>query len=223
MKTVATQLRRFNRVCLLLVLAGLTLPCAGCSLMALAGIVGDAVAPPRVAPQYVPPKTSSMLVMVENRENPGREWPESEQLAAFISADLTAHQVCEVIPQAKLMDLRDKDTQVMKRMSITDIGKACGAKQVLYVDVMSIDTPTVVGTPVKGRLEMRVHVVDVASGKTAWPIAPNDPMPLSFEAQGPLNLEPDRVVVFGETLLRGAGQHVARLFYEYEPSSPAPK
>jgi hypothetical protein len=164
-----------------------------------------------------------MIVLVENRQNPSIVWAESEQLAAFIGADLTAHKVCEVIPQVKLLDLRDKDAQAMKRMSITAIGKAVGAKQVLYVDVTSIDTPAVTGSPVKGRLDMRVHVIDVASGNTVWPVAPNGPMPLSFESQAPLDLEPDRMVMFTENVLRGAGRSVARLFYEYDPTSPEQK
>ena len=65
--------------------------------------------------------------------------------------------------------------------------------------------------------------LDVASGKTVWPTAPNGPMSLSFEAQAPLDLEPDRMVMFTETVLRGAGRTVARLFYEYDPTADGQK
>jgi hypothetical protein len=223
MKTKTTQSGRLKTACLLLVLVALVMPSAGCSLLAVVGIVGDAVDTPSVPAQYIPPKTSPMLVLVENRKNPGMVWPESEQLATFISADLTAHNICPVIPQSKLADLRDKDPLAMRRMSITAIGKAVDAKQVLYVDVESVDNPAVTGAPVAGRLEMRVHVVDVATGKTAWPVAPNEPTSLSFEAQAPLNLEPDRMMVFSEAVFRGAGHDVARLFYEYDPTEDTQK
>ena len=219
MKLTTPRPQRAKMACLLLVLAALVLPAAGCSLLGIVGIVGDAVNTPTVPAQYVPPKTATMLVLVENRQNPGRVLPESEQLASFISSDLTTHKICPVIPQNKLVDLRDKDPLAMRRMSISEIGKAVAAQQVLYVDVLSVDTPTVTGTPVKGRVEMRVHVIDVATGKTAWPVAPNTPTVLNFEAKAPLSMEEDRMVVFSETLLRGAGHSVARLFYEYDPKA----
>ena len=219
MKTTTIGLRRFKTACLLLALVAMVMPLAGCSLMAVVGIAGDALNPPRVPPQYVPSKTSPMLVMVENRQNPGMIWPQSEQLAAFISTELTIHQICPVIPQGKLSDLRDKDPQAMRRMSITAIGKALNAQQVLYVDLMSVESPDITGAPVRGRIDMRVHIIDVASGKTAWPIAPNEAVGLSFEAQAPLDMERDRMVMFTESLLRGAGRNVARLFYEWDPTS----
>lgn len=219
MKLTTHRLQRMKMACLVLVLAALTLPAAGCSLLGMASIVGEAVYTPTEPAQYVPPKTAPMLVLVENRQNPGLVWPESEQLAAFISNDLTTHKICPVIPQDKLVDLRDKDPLAMRRMSITAIGKAVDAQQVLYVDVVSVDTPAVTGTPVKGRVDMRVHVIDVATGKTTWPTAPAEPTSLSYEAQAPLAMEQDRMVVFSETLLRGAGHNVARLFYEYDPKA----
>ena len=223
MKTTTIALRRVRKACLLLLLAAMVMPSAGCSLASMLGLVGDALDTPSVPAQYVPPKTSPMLVMVENRRNPGMIWAESEQLAAFISSELTLHKVCPVIPQGKLSDLRDKDPQAMRRMSITAIGKAVAAQQVLYVDLTSVDMPLVVGAPVRGRIEMRVHVIDVASGKTVWPIAPNEATSLSFEAQAPLAMESDRMVVFTERLLRGAGRNVARLFYEYNPTDDEQK
>ena len=219
MKTTTIAMRRVRKACLLLLLAAVVMPLAGCSLAAMIGLVGNAIDTPSVPAQYIPPKTSPMLVMVENRRNPGMIWPESEQLAAFISSELTIHKICPVIAQGKLSDLRDKDPQAMRRMSITTIGKAVAAQQMLYVDVTSVDMPAAVGAPVRGRIDMRVHVIDVASGKTVWPVAPNEATDLSFEAQAPLAMESDRMVLFTESLLHGAGRNVARLFYEYDPSA----
>ncbi len=221
MKRTTPRPQRAKMACLLLALAALVLPATGCNVLTMVGLVGEAIVPPTEPAQYVPPKTAPMLVLVENRQNPGRAWAESEQLAALISSDLTTHKVCPVIPQDKLIDLRDKDPLAMRQMSITAIGKAVEAQQVLYVDVLSINTPTITGTPSAGRVEMRVHVIDVATGKTAWPVAPNEPTAMSFEAKAPLSLEEDRIVVFNETLLRGAGHSVARLFYEYDPAADA--
>lgn len=221
MKLITPPPHRAKMACLLLVLAAFALPAAGCNILRVVGLVGEAIIPPTEPAEYVPPKKAPMLVLVENRKDPGRAWAESEQLAALITTDLADHKVCPIIPQHKLIDLRDKDPVAMRRMSITEIGKALDAQQVLYVDLMSVDTPAVTGTPVKGRIEMRLHVVDVATGKTAWPLAPNEPTEMSFEAKAPLSQEDDRMVIFSETLLRGAAHSVARLFYEYNPQSEA--
>lgn len=219
MKATVFSRFRARSLCVATLLSLATLAIGGCDILGTGAVVADSLFPPRVDPQYVPLKTETMLVLVENRQNPGMVLPESDQLTGFICADLTAQNVCNVIPQAKLEELRDKDPDALKKMSITEIGKALGAQQVLYVDVVRVDTSVVAGTTTNGRVDMQVHVVDVPSGKTAWPVAPAVPAPVSFQTHLTQQVPADRIVLFHEQLMRGAATSVSRLFYEWDPES----
>src|SRR2546426_898908 len=69
-----------------------------------------------------------------------------------------------------LYQLRAADPIKFRKMTIPSVGKAVGAKQVLYVNLTQSRVDLTPGTEMlKGRIGVLVRVVDVTSGVTRWP------------------------------------------------------
>lgn len=183
----------------------------GCNIV---GYVASAV-PQTVDARYEPPKTP-MLVLVENRQNPGMAIPEADQLTGFIIDDLVTYEVAPLVEQKKLYKLRDNEKDIDK-MTISQIGKAVGAEQVLYVDLQRLNVGgQEEGIPTHGRLEAVVQIVDVKSGKTTFPAMGQGGWPVSFETpMASLGMSRQNPEAVRESLLRTAGTSISRLFHDY--------
>lgn len=195
-------------------LALLLLPLAsgGCQAIALGAYV---LSPPKTKALYVPPKKQPMLVLVENRQNPGMFVYASDQLTAYIVDDLQTYEVCPIVPQEKLQKLVDSNPKADK-MTITEIGKATGAAQVLYVDVRHVSVGSIAGIPATARAEAWVHVVDVATGKTTFPQT-GDGWPVSFESPMTEDVKQADTSNVRDSMLRAAGTNIGRLFHDFMP------
>jgi len=196
-----------------LLLGIMLLACGGCG---VAGAAATILYPPRVEPMYVPVKTAPMLVLVENRQNPGMVVPEADELSGYITREIERQQIAPVVPLTRLQALRDRDPQAAKKMSISDIGKAVDARQVLYVDLISIQATDVVGMPTTGKVEMLVHVVDPATGKTLWP---TNPYPVRYQTTATREFESGEETGLRSKLMQGAAKSVVHLFYEWDPEA----
>jgi hypothetical protein len=183
----------------------------GCNIV---GYVASAI-PQTIDARYEPPKTP-MLVLVENRQNPEMAIPEADQLTAFIVDDLVTYKVAPLVDQKKLDKLRDDEKNINK-MTISQIGKAVGAEQVLYVDLQRLNVGgQEEGIPTHGRLEAIVQIVDVKSGKTAFPAMGQGGWPVNFETpMASLGMSRQNPEAVRETLLRTAGTEISRLFHDY--------
>ena len=197
--------------------AGLLLSIAvmsgGCAFF---GLAAHAVIPEKIEAQYEPPKTP-MLVLVENQANPEMLVAESEQLAKFIIDDLVTYEVAPIVDTKKLQQLRDTEPQ-MQKLTISEIGRRLGAKQVLYVNVVRMSVGEIEGVPLHGKIETLVHMVDVDSGRTkfpsmgeSWPVGYETPLTRDYSKAGPASVR--------EGLLRTAGTTIGRLFHDYEPGA----
>lgn len=185
--------------------------CGGCNIV---GFVASAV-PQKIEAKYVPPKTP-MLVLVENQQNPGMAIAEADQLTGFICDELAAYEVAPLVEQKKLTKLRDSNENA-NRMTISQIGKAVGAEQVLYVDLRRLNVSGMRdGIPSHGRIEAVVRVVDVKTGKTVFPAMGQSGWPISMEtpmaALGQRDVNEDAI---RESLLFSAGTAIGRLFHDY--------
>ena len=197
--------------CLWLVSLALLLCFAGgCN---VGGFAADALTPRIRNAQYVPPKTQTMLVLVENRTNPGMVVAEAEQLANVIITDLKDHEVCGITDPQKLQDLRDRLGTKVDKMSISDLGKALGANQVLYVNLVHLQLANTEGLPQSGEMELRVHVVDVKTNDTVWPLGSAD-FPLTFKTPLTVDVDSRKLEIIRNGLLCDAGTTVGRLFHD---------
>lgn len=192
--------------CLLLLLTVL----AGCQVFGLAA----SVLPRTVKQEYAPPKTP-MLVMVENARDPGRFVPEAEHLTACIVDDLEAFEVAPMVDWRGLQKMRETDPDMPKR-SISEIGRRMGAQQVLYVDLASVYLGAADGLDLRGKIEARVRVVDVATGKRMYPITAESRQVLVETPMSRDFRDTDAVAVQQE-LLRATGTTIGRLFHKWDP------
>ncbi len=182
----------------------------GCNVIAFAA----GAVPQKVSARYEPPKTP-MLVLVENRQNPGTMVTEADQLTLFIMDDLATYKVAPLIELKKLYELRDNEKNIDK-MTISQIGKAVGAQQVLYVDLQRLNvSEDEGGVPVHSRLEATVHMVDVKTGTTTFPAMGQANWPINMET--PITSMGNRANsdAVRESLLGSVGTSIGRLFHDY--------
>jgi hypothetical protein len=181
----------------------------GCNIIAYAA---NAV-PQKVDAKYTPPKTP-ILVLVENRQNPGILVTESDQLTLFVMDDLATYKVAPLIELKKLYELRDSQKNIDK-MTITQIGKAVGAGQVLYVDLERlVVSESEGGVPVHSRLEATVHMVDVKTSKTTFPTLGQN-WPISLVTPITTFDNSSNSAALREALLQSAGTSIGQLFHDY--------
>jgi hypothetical protein len=204
-----------HRSSLLLLL--LLLP--GCSII---GAVADKAVGSMPQPAiYVPDKTQSMVVVAENYSNPADSDVETEQLARFIYTTLCDNKVSPQIDPALVIDLRSQDPQKFHAMTVPQIGRAVGAKQVLYVNITqeSLSEP-IGGEMVHGECTARVKVIDASNGQIRWPPEQAQGFPITVQTP---DMKPsgqsgdsDEAIV-REALQRDIAEKISRLFYAHEP------
>jgi len=139
---------------------------AGCA--AAGALSHKFVGPPPVPAMYKPAK-EPMLVLVENYRNPSAAVVDGQHLSHLVAEQLRRHNVVPVVDPGKLETVRADPGYA--KMSIPRIGRAAGAKQVLYVNVRKIAVEsTVGGETINGVADLTVRVVDCATGNNRWPI-----------------------------------------------------
>jgi hypothetical protein len=202
---------------LLVSLALCTALASGCA--APAAIAYKLFGPPPIPPRYTPPKTEPMLVLVENPHSGAIAIPEADELSRVIYEELDAQKVAPQVDPAKLHELRDRDAAAFDKMSIAEIGRTLGARQVLYVHVDRLDVENAPGSDmVKTRIAASLKVIDATTAMTAWPNAGDTEQ---FEHQTPY-----RRIEAGTTpsqlkreILRESGVELARWFYPWKPET----
>jgi hypothetical protein len=104
-------------------------------------------------------------------------------------------------------------------MSQVDLGRAVGAKQVIYVELLesSVEADST-ESAARGRVSADVRVVDVDTGLTLWPLDSAQGYPLSADV--PYNrADPDRVTAMHAQMLAQLSDALAKLFYDWQPDS----
>src|SRR4051794_38460402 len=114
------------------------------------------------------------VVMVENYQDPVSVIGDSEQLARYIEADLKEagkkKPLVPLISSTKIYDLRSNEPVLYQKLKITEIGKSVGAKQVIYVELVSSNVQQMIGgDTLRGVAAARVKIVDCSNGTTKWP------------------------------------------------------
>ena len=131
--------------------------------------------------KFVPPNEPT-LVLVENDRMSGGGDPDCRRLAQFIGHDLEEHKVVPLVTDDALFRLRDSDPGAFARLSIAALGRAAGAKQIIYVSILTYEKDTPLGSDhIKWSASVRVKVVDAQTGESRWPLELSDGQPLSAE------------------------------------------
>src|SRR5687767_3518641 len=124
-----------------------------------------------------------------------------------------------MVDPSKVHDLRDANPIAFSKMTITDVARKLGAKQVLYVHVNRLDVEAQPGGDVvRMRVSANIKVVDAT---TAQPVWPETGEPESYDYESPLERVTPSMSQAGlqQQILRSAGTEIARWFYKYQPET----
>lgn len=203
-------------------LAALLAALGGCNVVGAASYAAHG--PGHIKPQYLFGK-QPVLVLAESWGNAGDVSSDAMQLGQLLPKTLTDHEAAIVIDPQKLEHLRDQDPDKYARMTIDGIGRATGAKQVLYVNVrnVQVDAPGG-GQTMRGQMVALVRVVDSNSAETLWP--PDAQAGAIVQAQTPW-IQRDDNPATAQRLMHGQmveqmADEIAKLFYEWQPEHETP-
>jgi hypothetical protein len=215
------MMRLFKRYAAIL-LAGSICLASGCE---LAGVAVDrATGGSTVKARYVPVTTDPMLVLVESYGLALDSGIEAEHMTLTLSQTLTDDKIAPILNGQKLERLKDIDPQQYHRMTIADIGRRLGARQVLYVNISRSEIVKPGGSgQMRGHMEATVKIVDAASAENRWPTdAPSESVQITTKWI-PDNENKTESDVRAEMADQMA-EDIGKLFHDYHPDSePMPK
>jgi PBP1b-binding outer membrane lipoprotein LpoB len=188
---------------------------AGCNVV---GAVADKVAGPSEVPAKYVPKQEPMLVLAENYQHPSETMVEAEQLVQKVAEQIKAHNVAPIVDPTAPFNLKASKPAEYQHMTIAQIGRTLGAKQVLYIDITQSNVFVAEASEMlKGKAVVRVRIVDADSGQTRWPEEGGDGYPLIVET--PLLREGQGIDAPSVRLKlqEAMGDKIAKLFYTYKP------
>jgi hypothetical protein len=192
----------------------LLLGSGGCNVMS--AIAYKTVGPAKIKPEYAPPQ-EPLLVLSESYSHSEQLQPAADQLTNLLADELKTHKVAPLIDPEKLLSLRSDHAAEFGKMKIPDVGRALGAKQVLYVDLQECDVNATAGSDtLRGVVSANVRVVDVATGKTKWPLVGTS-HPIKADTNYMRKEARDTPMAIRNQMLDDLSGAIARLFYEYSP------
>ncbi len=195
------------------VLSPLLLLLVGCNVV---GALAYKVTPPSKTPAKYKPAKELAVIVVENYRNPSAGDVDSEQLARLIADQLREQKVLPLVADNALSQLRDQDPEKFRKMSIPSIGRALGAKQVIYVDLLKSTIDVAEGeSMIRGSMDATVKVVDVTTSQSRWPAESVQGWPASvqtpFMTVGPNETE----ITFRRKLHEAMALQVSHLLYDW--------
>jgi hypothetical protein len=221
MKDEGSQIMfKFFRIFFILLISSFILYSTGCA--ALGVLIYKIMGPAPVAAKYVPAQTP-MLVLVENRSQPSATVG-PDVLSAYVSEDLTDNKVAPLVPPEELQKLRDSKKAEYAKMSVETIGKMVNASQVLWLQMEEDEvSPLQGGEGVTGHAQVRVKLVDVASGDLIWPKTQADGYLVS--ASTSLGIDSTHAVAqdVHRHIYVSLATQIGRLFHKWTPEDERPQ
>jgi len=183
---------------------------------AAAGVVAYKFSRPDAVPAKYTPPQEPMLVLVENYASPSTNYLDSQRLAAQLALDLTNNKVAPLVSVDPLYALRDQDAEAYKQLTIPDLGRRTGARQVLYINIVDLTTPTD-GLMMQGNANVLVRVIDVATGNTRWPIDFAEGYPVSVQLPLVRADDSNTDIKVRSAVVRNLSDQIAKLLYTWRP------
>jgi hypothetical protein len=159
---------------------GVLLFTGGCA--QFAGLFANAQGPPDVAAEYIPKKVDT-LVLAEADPSGTADDINARDIGRRVEAQWRQHQLGPLVDSNAVETLRGKTGTQFRRMSISEIGRAVGAKQVLYVNVMKASVDST-GDMLRGASSVRVKIVEVSSSEALWPSSTTKGEEVSAQSDG---------------------------------------
>lgn len=174
--------------------------------------IGDAPVPA----QYQPKKEPT-LIFVENYSSPDETRLDGDQIAHQVAEELNKRAKLTVVDPDKLAPLREEDPAKFRAMTCQAVGRAVGAKQVIYVDLVEADVAgDLTMSVVHAHALAQVTVVDVESGNTLWPLGSTHGTELEAKADYDLN-DSGQATTMRTNMISSLSSKIAKLFYSWTP------
>ena len=184
---------------------------AGCTPVGM--LTHKLVGPPPRPAQYVPAK-EPMLVFVEKYRNPSSVVLDADRLARRISDELARHNIAPLVAPDRLEAVRAQSDYA--KMTIPAVGRAAGAKQILYVNVRQYGVEgTVAGEMTKGKGELTVRVVDAKTGANRWPTDSPAGHTVTIETPWLRREEVPTETALRDRMSRQAATYIVKLFRKH--------
>jgi hypothetical protein len=180
--------------------------------------------PPKVPAEYVP-QQRPMLVLVENYQHQSSVHAHADLLGRMLVKELEARKIAPLVSLDRLQALRDARPDAFRTMSMSSIGRAVGAEQVLYVQLRNSDVaPVAGGDALTGQTSASVKVVDVATGDTLWPTDATVETGYPVAAASQLGTRNGgNVQDVRQRMYVDLSHQIARLFYKWQPDEEVPE
>ena len=186
----------------------------GCNIMS--ALAYKTMGPNKIPAEYTPLQEPT-LVLAESYGKANDLQPYADQLGNLVAKELTAHKVAPLVDDSKLMALRGEKANGYDKMKIPDVGRAVGAKQIIYIDLRQCGIETVPGSDMfQGSIEANVRVVDVSTGQTRWPDV-GDSHPFKSKTEFTRRDARDSPLAVRNLMLEDLAAAISRLFYEVKP------
>lgn len=154
-----------------------------------------------------------MVVIAENWRNPTGTAIDTEEIEREVSENLNAQNIGPQIDPTAVIDLKSSRPD-FGSLSIAQIGKLVGAKQVIYVNITNTSLVGAIGSDsLKGKATARVKVIDVETGAARWPIEPADGYPISISVPDAAAHDEQQESDLRDKLLAAAADRISKLFY----------
>ncbi len=186
---------------------------AGCSAVGYAAEMAGG--PTKVKAKYAPASRPTAIV-IDNYRTRTPTVALRDSLASLLGRELEDHHVGPLIPFHKVYDLRVRDPKAFRNMRLEEIGRAVGAEQVIYVDILESDVSTTEGVQLlKGSFTASIKVIDCKTGETLWPRGFDDGYPFSIDMKYTPPETGSTVDSIQEAIARQAADEIGKLFYTY--------
>jgi hypothetical protein len=120
-----------------------------------------------------------------------------------------------------LDNLQGTDPEAYRHMQITEIGRACGAKVVVYMNLNSanIDSPQG-GSVARGELLGYLKVIDCSTGETRWPVGDTKGWQVAITTPWEQTPNSAAQVKLREELVQNTATLVSQVFYDHVSDRP---
>jgi hypothetical protein len=182
------------------------------------GFIAQAVqGPPKTKALFVPEKEPTVVIVENYKAGGSANAVDNDMLANLLTTELERHEVVPVISPDKLTALRNKDPKAYRSKSIAELARAVGAKQVLYVDLVSAEVDDgVLGTnTTTSKVDARVKWVSASTAETLWPSDPADGFAVVFKSAPVFLGDGTSMARARSDMHRSAAQVVSQLFFTH--------
>ena len=198
-----------------LMLAFFSLTLSGCNYL---GFMADKSMLGKDKPAQYTLSKDSTIVIAENWRNPTGSETDAQEIEQAVYDKLRELDLGPQVSPTEVMDLKAQRPDFSK-LSIAEIGKLVGAKQIIYINLTETRLVGAEGSDAyTGKSTARVKVVDADTGQALWPIDNADGFPISLKTDIAMAPTEKQKNSLREKLIQATAEQIAELFYTVHPT-----